>query len=318
MTKHAAFARYAWGVLGYNIAVVLWGAFVRASFSGDGCGKHWPLCKGEVIPPMPEIKTLIELTHRATSGLALIAVLALLIWAFRAFPKGHLVRLGSVLSMIGILSEALLGAGLVVFGLVGTNDSMVRAAVMAGHLINTFLLLGALTVTAWWASSPVTPRVIFKRKEIVWLSAALFGLLAVGASGAIAALGDTLFQERVSLNGQHVELSGNVLFLKKLRIWHPVIAVLTAFYLTSIAWKLDSSLQNQGQVIKGQWYAKIISGICILQLLAGAVNVLLMAPVWMQIMHLLIADLLWVVFTMFCATVLSFASAEKDDLAKIS
>jgi len=58
--KLQPFAKAAWGVLAYSILVILWGAYVRISFSGDGCGDHWPLCHGEVIPTAPSVKTLIE------------------------------------------------------------------------------------------------------------------------------------------------------------------------------------------------------------------------------------------------------------------
>ena len=84
------FSRYAWGTLGLNIFVIVWGAFVRASGSGAGCGSHWPLCNGEVIPQPERIATVIEFFHRITSGLALIAVLVMVVWAFRAKNRKEL------------------------------------------------------------------------------------------------------------------------------------------------------------------------------------------------------------------------------------
>jgi protoheme IX farnesyltransferase len=92
-------SRYAWGVLVWNVLVALWGAYVRATGSGAGCGAHWPTCNGEIIPRAPQVETLIEFTHRATSGLAFLAVLALLILALRTLPKGHPARFGAGLSM---------------------------------------------------------------------------------------------------------------------------------------------------------------------------------------------------------------------------
>src|ERR1017187_2983546 len=83
------FSQVAWGVLAYNMLVVLWGAFVRATGSGAGCGNRWPLCNGVIVPHAPRIETIIEFTHRATSGLALVSVAALCLWAFRLFPRGH-------------------------------------------------------------------------------------------------------------------------------------------------------------------------------------------------------------------------------------
>src|ERR1044071_4013704 len=120
---NARFARYAWGVLAYNVAVVLWGAYVRATGSGAGCGNHWPLCNGEVTPHSPAIATLIEFTHRATSGISLALVGLLVVWAFRAYPRRHRVRLGAALSLVFLLTEALIGAALVLLEHVAKNTS---------------------------------------------------------------------------------------------------------------------------------------------------------------------------------------------------
>jgi len=136
-----SFRRFAWFVVVYNLAVVLWGAFVRATGSGAGCGSHWPLCNGEVLPRAPSIETVIEFTHRLMSAVDGLLVLALVIWAFRAFGRRHPVRRWSLVGLVFLISEALVGAGLVRFELVADNDSMVRALVMSAHLINTFLLL---------------------------------------------------------------------------------------------------------------------------------------------------------------------------------
>ena len=56
--------RFAWFTVFYNVLVILWGALVRASGSGAGCGNHWPLCNGQVIPVSPGWHTVIEFTHR--------------------------------------------------------------------------------------------------------------------------------------------------------------------------------------------------------------------------------------------------------------
>src|SRR5829696_7646401 len=143
-------ARYAWAVLAYNVAVILWGAYVRATGSGAGCGAHWPLCNGEVVPRAAGVATLIEFSHRISSGVALIAIAILVVSAFRTTAAGHPARAGAVISGLLILTEAAVGAGLVLFQLVADNATMARAMFVAVHLLNTFLLLGALTLTAWW------------------------------------------------------------------------------------------------------------------------------------------------------------------------
>ncbi|HRO25313.1 MAG TPA: COX15/CtaA family protein, partial [Promineifilum sp.] len=151
--SQANFARYAWFVLTFLILVILWGAFVRATGSGAGCGSHWPLCNGVVVPREPRIETLIELTHRVTSALSGVLVLAMLFWAFRLFPKGHIVRKAAAWSTVFIITEGLVGAGLVLFEWVAHNQSVRRAISMAVHLVNTFLLLAAVALTAWWAGA---------------------------------------------------------------------------------------------------------------------------------------------------------------------
>src|SRR5580700_9258006 len=150
------FSRVGWGVLAYNMLVVLWGAFVRATGSGAGCGDRWPLCNGTVVPRAPRIETIIEFTHRATSGIALVGVAALCLWAFRLFPRGHRARTCAVLSMVFLFTEALLGAGLVLFQYVEHNASAGRAAYLSAHLVNTEILLAMLTFTAWFGSDPVS------------------------------------------------------------------------------------------------------------------------------------------------------------------
>ena len=120
--KLCRFAKYAWAVLAYNVGVVLWGADVRATGSGAGCGNHWPLCGNVVIPQSPALATMIEFSHRVTSGLTLVFVAGLLLWAWRAYPKGHAVRLGAGLAVGFTITEALVGAGLVLFQLVAQNE----------------------------------------------------------------------------------------------------------------------------------------------------------------------------------------------------
>ena len=151
------FARYAWGLLVYDLAVVAWGAYVRATGSGAGCGAHWPLCNGELVPRSPPVAMLVELSHRATSGTALVASVVLAVWALRAFPRGHLARAGAIASATFMAGEAIIGAGLVLFRLVAHDESLARAVSLCLHLSNTFLLLASTALTAWWASTAARP-----------------------------------------------------------------------------------------------------------------------------------------------------------------
>jgi heme A synthase len=300
MMTHNRFAPYAWGVLGYNVLVILWGAFVRATGSGAGCGAHWPLCDGQVIPREPAIEQIIEFSHRISSGLAMLLVLGLLIWAFRAYPKKHRVRLGAVLSSVVIILEALLGAGLVLLGLVADNDSVARALVIMLHLINTFLLLASLTLTAWWASGGAPLQLRGQGKKLGLLSIALVLMTILGASGAITALGDTLFPSVSLVDGIRQDLDSSSHFLIQLRVIHPILAILSSLYILAISWKYSRE-HSDGSAGKFAW---ALGYLFLVQIVLGAINVVLLAPVWMQLVHLLVADSLWILLVLLSASVL--------------
>lgn len=295
-------ARFAWGVLAWNLAVILWGAYVRASGSGAGCGAHWPLCNGEVVPRAPSVETLIEYSHRVTSGLALLAVAALAFWTFRATRRGDPARTGAVWSVIFILTEAAVGAGLVLFELVADNASMARAMFMAAHLVNTFFLLAALTLTAWWLSGGAPVRIAGRTAASSLLGGLALGLLLSGMSGAVAALGDTLYPSQSHAEGLRATLSPASHLLIRLRVLHPLIALTAGVVLMFAAPRVtrpsDATGQRLGRAVV------VLAGT---QLLGGIANVLLLAPVWMQMVHLLVADLVWISFVLLGAQVLRAA-----------
>jgi heme A synthase len=299
--KLPRFAVYAWGVLGYNLAVILWGAYVRATGSGAGCGSHWPLCNGQVLPRSPQAETLIEFFHRLTSGLAFLLVVGLLIWAFRAYPKGHLVRWAAGFSMLFMVTEALIGAGLVVFELVAYSDSIARAFSIAAHLVNTFLLLASLTLTAWWASGGAPIRLSGQGWLVILLGLGLMGMLILGVSGAVTALGDTLFPAGSLAEGLKQDFSPTAHFLVRFRVLHPFIAVTVALYLILVAMLCNSSRQS----VAATWSSQLLIILLIVQLAAGALNLALLAPVWMQLVHLLLADIIWVVLVLLAASTLA-------------
>ena len=283
---HRRFSQVAWGVLGYNILVVLWGAFVRATGSGAGCGDRWPLCNGVMLPRAPRIETVIEFTHRATSGLALASVTALCLWAFRLFPRGHQARRFAALSVVFLFAEALLGAGLVLLRYVAHNASAGRATYLSAHLVNTQILLAMLALTAWFGSDAVSRPWRSAPKLVL---AALPVTILVAVSGAIAALGDTLFPAASVASGMRQEFSQTAGALLRLRALHPALAVLGSAVLLGAAAK---AMRSGG--IQAVRLGNILAALVFLQLALGALNIVLLAPVWMQILHLLLADLLWI------------------------
>ncbi len=294
-----AFAKYAWGFLSYNLLVIIWGAYVRATGSGAGCGRHWPVCQGEVIPRSPGAQTLIEYSHRLSSGLALLGVLLLVIFAFKTYPKGHLVRKASAWSLLLMLTEAGLGAGLVLFELVADDVSMARVFSMPIHLTNTFLLLGAISLTAWWASGGQAPVAQGWSKNVKKIGGAILCLFLIGMSGAVTALGDTLFP--VDQMGELLVDNLAAQVLVELRIFHPIFAVLTGFYIIFMAISYERRSLNPTTRKLGRNLILIF----LLQLVVGSFNVILKAPVGLQMFHLFIADLVWISLVLLTAQVLS-------------
>jgi cytochrome c oxidase assembly protein subunit 15 len=298
-------------VIVWNLLVVGWGAFVRATGSGAGCGAHWPLCDGEVIPRAPSAERMIEWTHRATSGLALVAGVWLVVAACRRRPKGHPMRRAAWWSLGFLLAEAALGAGLVLFELVGDNDSATRAVVMALHLVNTFLLFAALALTLHHADDdrPLRwPREGPRRGLARRLLVALALLLLTGASGAIAALGDTLFPASSLLEGFAQDLSPTAHALLRLRVFHPFFAVAAAVAVLLLAYGAASHLDDPRAVRRARW----AGGLALAEVALGVVNLGLLAPVALQLAHLLLADLLWIAVVLTGASLLRAASPARE------
>lgn len=297
------FAKYAWFVLAYNVVVILWGVFLRASKSGDGCGQHWLTCHGEVIPSAPELKTVIEFSHRLTSGLAFIAVFILVIWAFKKFPKGNSIRKTAFISFIFIITEALVGAGLVLTGNTAEALTAARPFWMIGHLTNTFILLAFLTLTAWFASGGKT----FKLKNappkvLLLLFIAIAAIFFVGVSGSIAALSSMLFPSETISDGIAKDFSETSNILLRLRISHPIVSILTSVYLIFIAGWLKKEAGENFWVTR---WANALSLLILVQILFGALTLLTLAPILMQLGHLFLADAVWISFVLMCASFLA-------------
>jgi heme A synthase len=284
------FAKYAWFTLAFNLLVIVWGAYVRASGSGAGCGSHWPLCNGEVIPSSPTVKTVVEFSHRLSSGLALLLVAGALIWTFRAYNPKHCLRRYAAAAMFFMLMEAAIGAGLVLFEMVAENKSIARALWMSAHLVNTFLLVGTLALMTWTATSGRRFDVR-GQGSINWVfAAAILATLILGVSGAVSALGATLFPVTSLGEGLKQDLSPTAHILERLRIYHPLMAIVVSGFLILTAIFARSRRPEAGV----QRWATALIALVFVQLGAGAVNLLLHAPVWLQLVHLLLSDFVWI------------------------
>lgn len=286
----AALKRFAWGTLAYFIAVILWGAVTRATGAGDGCGNHWPLCNGTVLQHSPSVDTLIEFTHRITSAISLFSVIGLMVWTYKATVRGHLARATAVASVAFTLVEAILGALLVKLGLTAQSRSPLRAPYLALHFTNTLLLIAALALTA---------HLLSRREGYLWqrirlvapvvVALGLFVFLAVGVTGSLAALGDTLFPATSLSAALTADFSAGSGWLLRWRWTHPTIAFLACIFLIWLvvrAVRRPTHWDNRG-------LAALVLILLAAQYLLGVLDVVLLAPLWLQVVHLLGADVLW-------------------------
>lgn len=285
-----ALRNFAWAVLAYFIAVILWGAVVRATGAGAGCGNHWPLCNGTVLQHSATANTLIEFTHRITSGISFFSAVGLLIWTFAATMRGHLARAASVAVVAFTLIEAILGALLVKLGLTAQSQSPLRPWYLALHLTNTLLLLAALTLTAHMLSR----KHGYLRNSIRLVAplgaiAGIVLVLIVGVTGSLAALGDTLFPATSLGSALSQDFSSTSGWLVRWRWTHPTIAFLASVFLI---WILVRAARRSAPWDNRSLSAAILI-LLALQYVLGVLDVVLLAPVWLQTIHLLGADVLW-------------------------
>jgi len=308
------FARCAWSLLAYDVLVAAWGAYVRATGAGAGCGRHWPLCNGEIVPRAPRIETIVELSHRVTSGAALLLTLGLLAWSLRAYPRGHLVRRGAAWSAAFMMGEVLVGASLVVLRLVAHDQSSARAFVVAAHLTNTFFLLAATSLTAWWASGGAPVRVQGQRGVGAALGVPLAAMVVVGASGALTALGDTLFPAASLAAGLAQDLNPAAHLFVHLRVIHPVLAATTAAAIV-VACGIVRALRP-GRAVRA--FSRAASALAVAQVGAGMLDILALAPVWMQLTHLVLADAVWIALVLTSAAALAEPAARPARFAPLS
>lgn len=293
----AALRRFAWGVLAYNVAVIVWGAAVRATGSGNGCGEHWPLCEGTVVLQHPTIAAMIELAHRATSGIDVLCVVALAIWTFRAAPKRHLARAWAVAVLVLTFNEALIGALLVELGLTANNTSPARAFYLGLHLTNTLLLLAALTLTAHFLSRRSgTMRGSLTVRAPALAITGLIAVLLVGVTGSLAALGDTLYPAHDLWRAMARDFAPGSSWLLRIRWLHPVFALVAGAF---IVWLAARSLARA----EDRRLAGGVVALLAVQYFLGLADLALLTPTALQMLHLLVADLLWIALVVLSARV---------------
>ena len=273
-----------------SVFSIIAGAIVRATGSGDGCGASWPTCNGEIIPELDTPSELIEFSHRSVSGVLLIITLIIFVKSFKDEVPTLQKKIIWSLTFF-VLLEALIGAVIVIYEWVGMNSSAPRIIAVPLHLVNTFGLLGAYTLLFHLTrNSKTTLNNFFDRGFKI----GLFLFLLSGATGSIAALADVIFPSESFITGLAEDFDTNSEVLIRLRILHPIVASAFSLYLYSEA----NRLQNEYQVI-----TKNIKLLILLGVLLGVSNVISNIILPLSILHLLMADLLWILYV--------YKSAEK-------
>lgn len=303
------FSIVAWSTLVFIVGVILGGLVVRATGSGDGCGDSWPKCGDQFIPPSPTTETLIEFGHRISSFLAGVGVLVLVILAFRFFPKRHIVRTAAVASGVILIVEALIGASLVLYGWVDDDVSLGRVIVVPLHLANTFLLLGATTLTAWWGSGNPSPRRPWRSRDGWWLLGGAGVLVLVGATGSLNALADTIFPSDSITGDLEDKFGPTAPMLSRLRIVHPVVAVIGGM---AVAWIATARARFGSRTTR--LTAAAVTWVVLSQMFIGIANVFFLTPLSLQLLHLAVADVLWIVYVVFAASHLGEPVRTEDRL----
>jgi cytochrome c oxidase assembly protein subunit 15 len=295
-TGTTAVSRFAWVVVGYFVFVVLLGAVVRATDSGGGCGQSWPLCNGDFFPHHPRLATIIEFTHRSTSGVCTVLLLALTVWTFFSTYRGHRARKAVLWSVFFLVTEALLGAALVLKHWVESNVSTGRTIAQSIHFTNTLLLMGALALTAWFLRDETQDLIAGAvSKWAAWV--AVIAAIVVGATGALAALADTLFPAPTLMAALGQDFAASAPTLIHMRWMHPAAALVEAVCAAILIQALVEA--HHGWTSLSKTLATLLTA----QFVLGIADVLLLAPTWMQVLHLLGADLFWIALVIAAAAV---------------
>ena len=266
-----------------SIFSIIAGAVVRATGSGDGCGSSWPTCNGRVIPSLNSASEQIEFSHRAISGLLLIVTIAIFIKSFNNSVTSLQKKVINYLTFFVIL-EALIGAVIVLYEWVGMNSSIPRIAAVPLHLVNTFGLLAMYTIIFKLTQNPeikISNLIDRKFKIITFL------FILTGATGSIAALADVLFPSESFIAGIVEDFDSTSEILTRLRVLHPIVSTVLSFVLFNESKRLEDKFNLKTNQIK----ILVIIGVTL-----GVLNVFININIFLSVMHLLVADLLWITY----------------------
>ena len=272
---------YAKAGLYLSILSILAGAFVRATGSGDGCGATWPTCKGRIIPSLSDTSELIEFSHRSVSGVLLIVTL-IIFAKTRKYQKDSLVRTVTNYLTFFVIFEALIGAVIVIFEWVGLNSSLPRIIAVPIHLVNTFGLLGCYSILYKILDENIEEITSMFNKNFIFISS-LF--LLSGATGSIAALADVLFPSASFIEGFLADFDRTSEILTRLRILHPIVSSALSLVLYVYSVRINKKYNIR---------VKPLQTLIFVAVFLGFLNVLSNIILPLSILHLAIADFLWI------------------------
>lgn len=285
----APLVSYAWFTLGWTFLTIVLGAVVRATSSGNGCGAFWPSCHGAfIVSGTSDTARIIEFTHRSVSGLDLLFVAGLLVAALRFLPAKHRARRTAVWALLSVISEAGIGAMIVLYGWVAKDTSTPRQISVPLHLVNTFALIGILGLVIWRLRGGGS--LALTRDRGVRALAVLGALIVlVAATGATTALADTLFKPESIGHGLAQDLDTTSVMIVRLRVLHPLVAVTVAILVASYVWRrIDDGVGTRA--------GRAVLGLIAVQVTLGVLHIALLTPLATALMHLAVAQALWLAF----------------------
>lgn len=311
------FPIFAWVVLAFTILVIISGDIVQATESGAGCGETWPRCDGSLIPSISDMQTGIEFTHRMLTAVLGFGYIAIVLGAWRrrgwtsalsrmatirtlltpsgfadAYRRSSPLWRITVWAVVFFVVEVILGAMLVVFGWVEGDASIGRVLADGVHLVNTFVMVATLTLVAFHAGGGGALRFDGSRISNKLLAAGAATITVIGITGAINSLADALeLAEDVVVDETPIAS-----ILVAVRGIHPVVAIGGGIFVFLIARYLA-----QGAAPSVRRLALAIQGIVWIQFIIGLLNIALLTPLETQVLHLLMAHTLWVIFVLLSA-----------------
>lgn len=284
------FQRYLWGILLFTVAVIISGDIVQATESGAGCGDSWPKCDGTLIPAFADVHVAIEFIHRMLTSVLSFGYLGLLIGGYLLFGRKHPVWRSILFSTAILLVEILLGASLVLFGWVEDNATWGRVIADSFHVVNTLVLLGSLVLIIFLSRPDGGILVAKSNPKRRYLIFAMLIVILITVTGTINSLADTLYLS------DHVVVEETPIaqLLVSVRAIHPLIAIIGGFAIIGLLYLVIEEPSAQKSAL-----GFAVFGVIFLQFLSGVFNIVLLTPVETQIIHLGLADTLWILLVFF-------------------